>query len=63
MPLPRLHTVKSVFTAGLCPEEDSAEGREATPGVLLAEILAPTLGLQSRLFSTQNIEVVTPVKN
>ena len=46
-----------MFTAGLCPEKNSAEGREATPGVLLAEILASTLGLQSRLFSAQNIEV------
>ena len=51
--------VNPVYTAGLCPEENSAEGREATPGVLLAEILAPTLGLQSRLLSTQNNEVVS----
>ena len=46
-----------MITAGLCPEENSAEGRAATPGFLLAEILAATLGLQSRFFSAQNVEV------
>ena len=43
--------------AGLCPEENPAEGRAATSCVLLAEILASTLGRQSRLFSAQNIKV------
>ena len=48
-----------MLPAGLCPEEDPAEGRAATPGLLLAEILASTLGLQPRLFPAQNIKVET----